>query len=55
MGFTRDMLGRRPYSKLSLKKGLQSDVAEYLESRLQVIRSIPPAETHVEFALDPLA
>jgi HEAT repeat protein len=35
--------------------GLKSDLVEYLEHRLQLVRSIRPAETHIEFALDPLA
>jgi HEAT repeat protein len=34
---------------------IKSDVLDYLESKLQLIRSIPPAETHIEFSLDPLA
>src|SRR5207248_9229637 len=35
--------------------GFNPDVADYLEERLQIIRSIAPAETHVEFASDPIA
>ena len=36
-------------------RGFNRDIVDYLESRLQLIHSIPPAETHIEFSLDPLA
>jgi HEAT repeat protein len=34
---------------------LRTDLLDYLETRLQLVRTIPPAETYIEFSLDPLA
>jgi HEAT repeat protein len=42
-------------SKALTEDGFNPDVADYLEQRLQIIRSIAPAETHVEFASDSIA
>jgi hypothetical protein len=35
--------------------GLKPGLLELLEKRLRLVRAIPPAETHIEFVLDPIA
>jgi hypothetical protein len=35
--------------------GLQGELLELIEKRLRLVRAIPPAETHIEFLLDPIA
>jgi len=40
---------------LDAQGGLKPDLFELLEKRLRLVRTIPPAETHIEFVLDPIA
>jgi HEAT repeat protein len=40
---------------LAAQGGLRPELLDLLEKRLQLVRTIPPAETHIEFTLDPIA
>jgi hypothetical protein len=40
---------------LVAQAGLKPGLFDLLEKRLRLVRTIPPAETHIEFVLDPIA
>ena len=48
---SRDQVSRA----LAACQDLPIEILDYLEKRLRLVRSIPPAHTHIEFPLDPIA
>jgi HEAT repeat protein len=45
----------RVYSEFASRDGLKQDLLDYLETRLQLVRTIPPAQSYIEFSFDPIA
>src|ERR1700721_4007157 len=45
----------RVYSEFATHEGLNQELLDYLESRLQLVRSIRPAQSYIEFSFDPIA
>lgn len=43
------------FKMLAAQRGLKPELLDLLEKRLRLVRTIPPAETHIEFAFDPIA
>jgi hypothetical protein len=43
------------YSEFVARGGLKEELLDYLEMRLQLVRTIPPAHSHIEFSFDPIA
>jgi hypothetical protein len=43
------------FNVLAEQRGLKPELLDLLERRLHLVRTIPPAETHIEFAFDPIA